>query len=68
MSAGKIDIPVVNNGSADRELIKKSLLMFGIVSMGVAGYIVKPTGYKKLIEMARTIHMYWTLSELPNGS
>ncbi len=55
-------IPViVLSGSGIEEDITES---FGL---GVAGYIVKPTGYKDLIEMVRTIHKYWTLSELPNG-
>ena len=33
----------------------------------VAGYIVKPPDYKKFVEAMRTLNMYWTLSELPNG-
>lgn len=35
--------------------------------LGVAGYIVKPVDYKKFVEAIRTIELYWTLSELPNG-
>ena len=35
--------------------------------LGVAGYIVKPVDYKKFVEAIRTIDLYWTLSELPNG-
>jgi len=31
----------------------------------VAGYIVKPTDYKKFVDAIRTIDLYWTLSELP---
>ena len=33
--------------------------------LGAAGYITKPTHYEKLLEMIRTIHTYWTLSEIP---
>jgi CheY-like chemotaxis protein len=34
----------------------------------VAGYIVKPTDYKKFVEAIRTLDLYWSLSELPfNG-
>jgi len=33
--------------------------------LGVAGYMVKPVDYKKLVEVIRTIHMYWKLSEMP---
>lgn len=35
--------------------------------LSAAGYIVKPTDYKKFVETIRTIDLYWTLSELPNG-
>jgi CheY-like chemotaxis protein len=35
--------------------------------LSAAGYIVKPVDYKKFVEAMRTIDVYWTLSELPNG-
>ena len=35
--------------------------------LSVAGYIVKPTDYKKFVETVRTIDLYWTLSKLPDG-
>ena len=35
--------------------------------LSVAGYIVKPTDYKKFVETMRAIDIYWTLSESPNG-
>ena len=35
--------------------------------LSVAGYIVKPADYKKFVEAMRTIDIYWTLSELPDG-
>jgi len=34
----------------------------------VAGYIIKVAEYKNFEEIFRTIDLYWTLSELPNGS
>ena len=34
-------------------------------SLGVAGYMVKPVDYGQLVEVARAIDLYWTLSELP---
>jgi CheY-like chemotaxis protein len=40
---------------------------FETFGLGVAGYIIKPTNYKKFVEAMRTIDIYWTLSELPNG-
>ena len=36
--------------------------------LGVAGYIVKPVDYMKFVEAMRTVALYWTLSELPNGN
>jgi CheY-like chemotaxis protein len=35
--------------------------------LSAAGYIVKPVDYKKFVEAMRTIYIYWTLSELPDG-
>ncbi len=34
-------------------------------NLGVAGYMIKPVEYKKFVEVAKTIDIYWTLSELP---
>ena len=36
-------------------------------NLSIAGYIVKPTDYKKFVEAIRAIDLYWTLSELPDG-
>jgi CheY-like chemotaxis protein len=36
-------------------------------NLSIAGYIVKPTDYKKFVEAIRAIDLYWTLSELPHG-
>lgn len=36
-------------------------------NLGVAGYMNKPTNYKKFVETIRAIDVYWTLSELPSG-
>jgi CheY-like chemotaxis protein len=35
--------------------------------LSVAGYMLKSVDYKKFVEVVRTIKLYWTLSELPNG-
>jgi CheY-like chemotaxis protein len=35
--------------------------------LGVAGYIIKPVDYMQFVEIIKTIHLYWTLSELPNN-
>jgi CheY-like chemotaxis protein len=36
-------------------------------NLGVAGYMLKSVDYKGFVETIRTINLYWTLSELPNG-
>jgi len=33
--------------------------------LGVAGYMIKPVDYLQFVEIIRTIHLYWTLSEIP---
>lgn len=35
--------------------------------LGVAGYMVKPVDYVQFVEVMKTINLYWTLSELPEG-
>ena len=55
-------IVIVLSGSDDEEDIAESF------RLGAAGYMVKPSDYKKLVEMIRAIHAYWTLSELPRES
>ncbi|MHC4487893.1 MAG: response regulator [Planctomycetota bacterium] len=35
--------------------------------LGAAGYMVKSVDYRKFVETVRTIDLYWTLSEIPNG-
>ena len=55
-------IPViVLSGSGTEEDITESF------RLGAAGYIVEPPAYKKYVEAVRTIKLYWTLSELPDG-
>lgn len=40
---------------------------FETFGLSIAGYIVKPADYKKFVEAIRTVNLYWTLSELPDG-
>jgi len=55
-------IPViVLTASKDEQDIVESF------KLGVGGYMVKSVDYKKFMETIRTIDLYWTLSELPNG-
>jgi CheY-like chemotaxis protein len=34
--------------------------------LGVAGYMAKPVDFQQFVDVMRTIHLYWTLSELPD--
>lgn len=34
-------------------------------NLGVVGYMLKPVDYLQFVEVVKTIHLYWTLSELP---
>lgn len=36
-------------------------------NLGVAGYMIKPVDYIQFVEIVKTIHLYWTLSELPTN-
>jgi len=53
-------IVIVLSGSGDERDVDESF------RLGAAGYMVKPLDYKKLVEIIRIIHTYWTLSELPH--
>ena len=55
----KIPVVVLTTSKDEQDKIES-------FKLGVAGYIVKPTDYKKFVEVVRTIELYWTLSELPN--
>ncbi|PCH49058.1 MAG: two-component system response regulator [Flavobacteriaceae bacterium] len=35
-------------------------------NLGIAGYMIKPVDYLQFVETVKTIHLYWTLSELPD--
>jgi len=56
-------IPIVALTTSNEELHIDESFKFG-----VAGYVVKPIGYKDLVEVVRIVDSYWTLSELPNDS
>jgi len=36
--------------------------------LGAAGYIVKPTDYRQVVDAMRIVDRYWTMSRLPNGA
>jgi CheY-like chemotaxis protein len=46
---------------------KEQCDIVGSFDLCVAGYIVKPADYEGFVQALKTIDLYWTLSELPNG-
>ena len=54
----KIPVVVLTTSKSDEDRVET----FGL---SVAGYMIKPTDYKKFMETIRVIDLYWTLSELP---
>ncbi len=52
-------VVIVLSGSGDQRDIAECF------RCGAAGYMVKPSDHKQLIDMLRTICAYWTLSESP---
>jgi CheY-like chemotaxis protein len=54
----KIPVIVLTTSKSDEDRVET----FGL---SVAGYMIKPTDYKKFMETIRVINLYWTLSELP---
>ena len=56
----RIPVVVLTTSGEERDKIES-------FKLSVAGYIVKPTDYKKFVEAVRTLELYWTLSELPDG-
>jgi len=56
----KIPVVVLTTSKEEQDRIES-------FELSVGGYIVKPADYKKFVEAVRTINLYWTLSELPDG-
>ena len=54
----KIPVVVLTTSKSDEDRVET----FGL---SVAGYMLKPTDYKKFVETIRVIDLYWALSELP---
>jgi CheY-like chemotaxis protein len=51
-------IPVIVLTTSDD--VQDKVETFGL---SVAGYIIKPTDYKKFVDAVKTVNIYWTLSE-----
>ncbi len=56
----KIPVIVLTTSKQDRDVVDS-------FKLGVAGYMVKSVDYKEFVEVIRTINLYWTLSESPDG-
>jgi CheY-like chemotaxis protein len=56
----KIPVVVITTSQEEQDISES-------FKLSVAGYITKSTDYKKFAEAIRTVNLYWTLSELPNG-
>ena len=56
----KIPIVVLTTSREERDKVES-------FKLGVAGYMLKCIDYEEFVEIVRTINLYWTLSELPDG-
>jgi CheY-like chemotaxis protein len=54
----RIPVVVLTTSHAEQDKVET-------FKLGVAGYMLKGTDYKKFVEIMRVIDLYWTLSELP---
>lgn len=57
----KIPVVVLTTSKAEQDRTES-------FNLSVAGYIIKPVDYPQFIDVVKTIDLYWTLSELPNGA
>ena len=56
----RIPVVVLTTSSDEQDKIES-------FKLGVAGYMIKPVDYQQFVEVVKTIDLYWTLSEIPNG-
>jgi CheY-like chemotaxis protein len=54
----KIPVVMLTTSKAEQDKIES-------FNLSVAGYMIKPVDYLQFVEVIKTIHLYWTLSELP---
>jgi CheY-like chemotaxis protein len=55
----KIPVVVLTTSKEEQDKVES-------FKLSVAGYMIKPMDYLKLLEIVKTIDLYWTLSELPS--
>ena len=56
----RIPVVVLTTSSDEQDKIES-------FNLGVAGYMIKPVDYQQFVDVVKTINLYWTLSEIPNG-
>jgi CheY-like chemotaxis protein len=56
----KIPVIVLTTSDEQQDIVES-------FNLSVAGYMLKSVDYKRFVDTIRTIELYWTLSELPNG-
>jgi len=56
----KIPVVVITTSHEEQDIVES-------FKFSVAGYMLKSTDYKKFVEAIRTVNLYWTLSEIPDG-
>jgi len=56
----QIPVVVLTTSKEERDKVES-------FQLSAAGYIIKPTDYRKFVDVIRTLDLYWTLSELPFG-
>ncbi|MHB2015488.1 MAG: response regulator [Candidatus Xenobia bacterium] len=54
----KIPVIVLTTSKEDQDRVDS-------YDLGVAGYMIKPVDYHQFVEVIKAIHLYWSLSELP---
>lgn len=55
-----IPVIILTTSHEDRDIVES-------FKLSAAGYVIKPVDYKKFVEAIRTLNLYWTLCELPDG-
>ena len=56
-----IPVVVLSTSAEDRDKLAS-------FKLSVAGYMIKSVDYNQFVKVIKTIHLYWTLSELPEST
>jgi len=55
-----IPVIVLTTSREERDIVES-------FKLSAAGYVIKPIDYRKFVDAIRTLDLYWTLCELPDG-